>query len=74
MKRNKIPVLFIHGDKDDYVPMWMTIKNYEACAAQKELYIVQGAGHALAFSKDMKEGKKVIGNFIEKYSVSSHKN
>ena len=57
MKRNKIPVLFIHGDADDYVPMWMTIKNYEACAAKKELYIVSGAGHALAFSKDMEEGK-----------------
>ena len=55
MKRNKIPVLFIHGDADDYVPMCMTIKNYEACASKKELYIVSGAGHALAFSKDMEE-------------------
>ena len=68
MKRNKIPVLFIHGDADNYVPMWMTIKNYEACAAPKELYIVPGAGHALAFSKDMEEGKRRIKNFIEKYS------
>ena len=36
MKRNKIPVLFIHGDADDYVPMWMTIKNYEACASKEK--------------------------------------
>ena len=69
MKRNKIPVLFIHGDADDYVPMWMTIKNYEACAAPKELYIVSGAGHALAFSKDMEEGKRRIKNFIHKYKT-----
>ena len=69
MKRNKIPVLFIHGDADDYVPMWMTIKNYEACAAKKELYIVSGAGHALAFSKDMEEGKRRIKNFINKYKT-----
>ena len=48
--------------------MWMTIKNYEACAAPKELYIVPEAGHALAFSKDMEEGKRRIKNFIEKYS------
>ena len=66
---NKIPVLFIHGDADDYVPMWMTIKNYEACAAKKELYIVSGAGHALAFSKDMEEGKRRIKNFINKYKT-----
>ena len=69
MKRNKIPVLFIHGDADDYVPMWMTIKNYESCAAKKELYIVSGAGHALAFSKDMEEGKRRIKNFINKYKT-----
>ena len=36
MKRNKIPVLFIHGDADDYVPMWMTIKNYEAFSKDME--------------------------------------
>ena len=69
MKRNKIPVLFIHGDVDNYVPMWMTIKNYEACAAPKELYIVPGAGHALAFSKDMEEGKRRIKDFINKYKT-----
>lgn len=69
MKRNKIPVLFIHGDADNYVPMWMTIKNYEACAAPKELYIVPGAGHALAFSKDMEEGKRRIKDFINKYKT-----
>lgn len=49
MRKNKIPVLFIHGDEDRYVPVWMTYSNYEACAAEKELYIVHGAAHALAF-------------------------
>lgn len=35
MKRNKIPVLFIHGDADDYVPMWMTIKTTKPVQHQK---------------------------------------
>ncbi len=55
MKRNKIPVLFIHGDADNYVPMWMTIKNYEACAAPKELYIVPRAQTHLHFLKIWKK-------------------
>lgn len=25
-----IPILFVHGDKDDFVPIWMSEKNYEA--------------------------------------------
>lgn len=69
MKQNQIPILFIHGDRDQYVPMWMTVKNYEACAGPKELYIVHGAGHALAFSKDMEEGKRWIQKFIKKYET-----
>ena len=36
---------------------------------QKELYIVSGAGHALAFSKDMEEGKRRIKDFINKYKT-----
>lgn len=67
MKQNKIPVLFIHGEEDDYVPVSMTYENYRACAAPKELYIVKGAGHALAFTVNMEEGKKRIGKFIKKY-------
>lgn len=66
MKKNKIPVLFIHGDKDRYVPMWMTYRNYQACAAPKELYIVPGAAHALAFSYDREEGRRRIKHFIQK--------
>lgn len=67
MRKNTIPVLFIHGDEDRYVPVWMTYSNYEACAAEKELYIVHGAAHALAFSYDRKEGSRRIRNFIQRY-------
>lgn len=67
LRKNKIPVLFIHGDEDKYVPVWMTYSNYEACVAPKELYIVHGAAHALAFSYDRKEGKRRIRNFIQRY-------
>lgn len=67
LKKNKIPVLFIHGDQDTYVPVGMTYENYKACRSDKELYIVHGATHAIAFLTDMETGKKKIGDFIRKY-------
>lgn len=47
-----IPILFVHGDKDDFVPPWMSEKNYEACKSEKELLIVKGADHAESYYID----------------------
>ncbi len=43
------PVLFIHGEADDYVPAEMSCINYEACNSKKELVLIPGAGHGLAY-------------------------
>jgi fermentation-respiration switch protein FrsA (DUF1100 family) len=49
MKNCKVPVFFIHGDADDYVPCEMSRINYDACASHKELVLIPGAGHGLAY-------------------------
>ena len=47
------PMLFIHGDADDFVPLDHVYKNYEAkTQGYKELYIVPGAVHANSYAKD----------------------
>ncbi len=49
----KIPVLFFHGEEDDYVPSFMSRINYDACGCEnKRLIIVPGAGHGLSFPLD----------------------
>ena len=40
-----VPVLFIHGSEDKFVPVWMMEQNYEACRTRKEKLVVEGAGH-----------------------------
>lgn len=45
LKDNRVPVLFIHGEQDKFVPTWMSEKNYEACSAKKQLLMVEDAGH-----------------------------
>ena len=52
MKRCKVPVMFIHGEGDDFVPCDMSRRNYEACAATKKLWTVPDAGHGLSIQVD----------------------
>ena len=46
VKKSKTPTLFIHGDRDNFVPTYMVYDLYNACSADKDLLIVEGAGHA----------------------------
>lgn len=52
MKSCKIPVIFFHGDQDDFVPWQMSQANYDACPAPKKLLLVPGAGHGLGYLMD----------------------
>lgn len=53
MKKTKLPVIFFHGDADDFVPAYMSEENYTACASEyKRLVIIEGAVHGTAYPKD----------------------
>lgn len=64
-----IPVLFVHGGADQLVPVWMGEKNYEACAAEKELLIVPEARHGASYLVDMPAYQKALKDFIGRNSV-----
>ena len=49
VKACKVPVLFFHGEADDYVPSYMSQINYDACPARKKLVMIPGAGHGLSY-------------------------
>lgn len=49
LKRARVPVLFIHGSKDTFVPFAMLEEVYNACASPKERFVVAGAGHGEAY-------------------------
>ena len=53
MKSCTLPIIFVHGDNDDFVPYDMSVRLHEACASEKKTLItVKGAGHGLAFPVD----------------------
>ena len=45
----RYPMLFIHGDADTFVPTRMVYPLYEAKNGQKQIWIVEGAGHAVSY-------------------------
>ena len=49
MARCTVPVIFFHGEDDDFVPCDMSRANFEACASRKMLVTVPGAGHGLSY-------------------------
>ena len=67
LKTNRIPVLFAHGDTDNFVPLAMTLENYLACQAPKELLIVEGAAHGMSFFQDRPAYRAALQNFFQKY-------
>ncbi len=52
LKNCKVPVLFIHGTDDRFVPVWMTYENYKACGSKKRLFVVPGADHGMSYLVD----------------------
>ncbi len=49
MEHCKVPVLFIHGSDDHFVPIEMTYRNYKACAGERRLLVVPGAEHGMSY-------------------------
>ncbi len=52
VKHSTIPVIFFHGEDDNFVPCDMSRVNYEACGAKKMLVTVPGADHGLSYPVD----------------------
>lgn len=67
LKNAKHPVLMIHGMADDFVPCFMTQQGYDACRADKDILLVDGAGHGVSFLVDRESYTKCVIAFLEKH-------
>lgn len=65
MKNNSIPVLFVHGKADTFVPYQMTVAAYEACKAEKTLILVENADHGVSFFVEHERLVKALIKFID---------
>ena len=67
VKKCRLPMLFIHGEKDDYVPTRMVYELYEAKPEPKELWVVPDADHATSYKLNKEEYTQKVKQFTDKY-------
>lgn len=67
VKKCTLPMFFIHGDKDDYVPTWMVYKLYEAKPEPKECWIVPEAAHDDSYRMYKETYTEKVKQFTDKY-------
>lgn len=64
VQKAEVPILFIHGDADTFVPCYMCDEIYENCASPKKKLIVAGASHAESYYKDTQAYENALNEFI----------
>lgn len=64
--RAKVPILFIHGSEDTFIPCSMCQELYDSCASPKEMLIVEGAAHAESYFKDREGYEAALDRFQRK--------
>lgn len=62
-----VPVLFIHGSEDNFVHTEMVYRVYEACPSEKQLLVVEGAGHGSSFAVDPDSYFETVFGFLDSY-------
>ena len=65
VQKSSIPTLFIHGGQDAMIPVQMAKDLYNAAACEKQLLIVEGAGHAQSQDKNPERYYNAIKKFLE---------
>lgn len=72
IKECKIPVLFIHGTNDRFVPVQMTYQNYVACSSEKRLLVVPGADHGMSYFTEKKKYEDTVKDFWKDFDEKQH--
>ena len=70
MERNRLPILFVHGGADGFVPPEMTRQAYDACRAEKDLLLVPDAGHGRSYLEDMPGYQRKLDAFLARYGAA----
>lgn len=72
MKQTALPILFVHGEADTFVPCEMTKQAYEACASRdKTLLLVREAGHGQSYPMQPARYREAVREFVERTTVKA---
>lgn len=64
---SKTPIFFIHGDEDTFVPYFMQQEVYDVATVEKDILIVEGAGHGMAANELGQEYWDRVFSFVNRF-------
>lgn len=64
-----IPMYFVHGDKDDFVPTYMVYKNYDAKNGFKMINLYKDSIHAHSITKHYEQYGEDLKEFLIKSNI-----
>ncbi|TFB18553.1 alpha/beta hydrolase [Filobacillus milosensis] len=64
VKKTDVPILYFHGNSDDFVPTRMTRELYKNTNSEAELKVFEKSGHGEAFAIYKDEYIKVLNEFL----------
>lgn len=67
VRRSHTPTLFVHGDKDDFVPFAMMQPLYDACTAEKQCRVFSDAQHGESSQRYPQEYADAALSFVNGY-------
>jgi pimeloyl-ACP methyl ester carboxylesterase len=66
VKNSNLPIMFIHGEDDGFVPCEMSKKAYSFANQNCKILLIKGANHGLSFSIDEDKVTNEIKEFLAK--------
>lgn len=73
VKKTNIPIMFIHGNNDKFVPWDMSVAMYKAKVnGMKKLYIAEKAAHARSIEVNKQKYEEEVMSFIEEVLKSNN--
>jgi alpha-beta hydrolase superfamily lysophospholipase len=72
VQKSHIPILFIHGTADDFVPTHMVYKLYNYANYPKELCLIDDGEHAIARFKDPEKYYTSVLSWFSRFSIKQN--
>ena len=65
IKKTNLPIILYHGDKDSFVPHYMSEDLYNNCNSKKKIVIINEAEHGIAYIVNPKKYISELENFFD---------